>query len=59
MVKVAFLVEGDVEKMIIDDLKQKSWFDKFNMEIVGETVNVRGGGNLCPKNISDHCQYPT
>jgi len=52
VVKVAFLVEGDVEKMIIDDLKQKSWFDKFNMEVVGETVNVRGGGNLCPINIS-------
>jgi len=38
VVRVAFLVEGDVEKIIIDDLRQKSWFDKFNMEAVGETI---------------------
>ncbi|MBN2824713.1 MAG: hypothetical protein JXQ76_05275 [Campylobacterales bacterium] len=51
MVKVAFLVEGKVEKILIDYLANKGWFEKLNIIQVGPTIDAKGSGNICPKNI--------
>lgn len=51
MVKVAFLVEGKVEKTLIDFLVKDGWFNQFNIEQVGPTIDVKGGGGLCPHNM--------
>jgi hypothetical protein len=52
MVKVAFVVEGKVEKIFIDYLRQSGWLEKKGIIQVGPTIDAKGGGNLCPKNIS-------
>ena len=49
MVKVSFIVEGDVEKILIEALVP--WFKERGITKVGPVINVRGGGNLCPGNI--------
>jgi len=51
MVKVAFIVEGKVEKIFIDFLDKTEWFGKYNIEKVGPTFDAKGGGNLCPQNM--------
>jgi len=51
MVKVAFIVEGKVEKIFIDFLDKIGWFRKYNIEKVGPTFDAKGGGNLCPQNM--------
>lgn len=53
MVKVAFIVEGKIEKIFIDFLTQIEWFKKYNIEKVAPTIDAKGGGNLCPKNIEN------
>jgi hypothetical protein len=50
MVKVSFIVEGDVEKILVDALG--SWFKEKGIMKVGPVINVRGGGNLCPNNLN-------
>jgi len=51
MVKVAFLVEGKVEKKLIDYLVSEDWFSQFNIEQAGPVIDVKGGGSLCPHNM--------
>lgn len=51
MVIVAFIVEGKVKKFFIDSLNKQGWFDKYNIEKIGPTIDVKGGGNLCPRNM--------
>lgn len=51
MVKVAFIVEGKVEKIFIDFLDEIKWFEKYNIEKVAPTIDAKGGGNLCPRNM--------
>jgi len=51
MVKVAFIVEGKVEQIIIDYLHSNGWFTQFNIEKIGPTIDAKGGGNLCPRNM--------
>ena len=51
MVKVAFIVEGKVEKIFIEFLDKTEWFSKYNIERVGAIIDAKGGGNLCPKNM--------
>jgi hypothetical protein len=53
MVKVLFIVEGKVEKIFIDHLHEKKWFEQFGIQKVGPTIDAKGGGNLCPENIDD------
>lgn len=53
MVKVAFIVEGKVEKIFIDFLEEKGWFSQKNIHKVGPTIDAKGGGNLCPHNIQE------
>ena len=52
MVKVAFIVEGDVERIMIDHLQDTGWFEAKGIEQVGPTIDAKGGGNLCPRNLS-------
>ena len=51
MVKVAFIVEGKIEKIFIDFLDKSEWFEKYNIEKVAPTIDAKGGGNLCPQNM--------
>jgi len=50
MVKVAFLVEGETEEILINHLKQINWFEKYSLDIVS-IINLKGNGNFCTKNI--------
>jgi len=52
MVKMAFVVEGKVEKIFIDYLRTSGWLETRGITQVGPTIDAKGGGNLCPKNIS-------
>jgi len=54
MVKVAFIVEGKVEKIVIEYLNKIKWFEQFNIEIVGNVIDAKGGGNLCEKNLEKY-----
>jgi hypothetical protein len=52
MVKVAFIVEGDVEKIIVEKCFIKTgWLASKEIESISPVINVRGGGNLCPHNM--------
>lgn len=51
MVKVAFIVEGKVEKIFIDFLESEGWFTQKNIQKVAPTIDAKGGGNLCPQNM--------
>jgi len=53
MVKVAFIVEGKVEKIFIDFLEDDGWFVKYNIKKVAPTIDAKGGGNLCPQNMQN------
>ena len=50
MVKVVFIVEGDVEKIIVEKCFV-TWLQSKNIEIVKPVINAGGGGNLCPHNM--------
>ncbi len=52
MVKVAFIVEGKVEQIFIDNLHSNGWLESKNIEKVGPTIDAKGGGNLCPRNMN-------
>jgi len=52
MVKVAFIVEGKSEQIFIDFLFKNGWLSDKNIQKVGPTIDAKGGGNLCPKNIN-------
>lgn len=56
MVKVAFIVEGKVEKIVIEELRKNRWFEQFNIEIVGNVIDAKGGGNLCEKNLNKYIE---
>jgi len=51
MVKVAFIVEGKVEKLFIDSLEENGWFAQKSIKKVAPTIDAKGGGNLCPQNM--------
>jgi len=51
MVKVAFIVEGKIEKIFVDFLDNSGWFEKYNIQKVAPTIDAKGGGNLCPQNM--------
>ena len=50
MVKVAFLVEGQTEEILINHLESIGWFEQFNLSIIAN-INVEGNGNFCSHNI--------
>lgn len=51
MVNVVFIVEGKVEQIFIDFLHKSQWLVNKNINKLGPTIDVKGGGNLCPKNM--------
>jgi hypothetical protein len=51
MVKVAFIVEGKIEKIFIDFLNKSGWLEKYNIKKIAPTIDAKGGGNLCPPNM--------
>jgi hypothetical protein len=53
MVKVAFIVEGKVEKLFIDSLEENGWFTQKSIKKVAPTIDAKGGGNLCPQNMQN------
>lgn len=54
MVRVSFIVEGKVEKILIDHLDKTGWLQSKGVQKVGPTVDAKGGGNLCPRNIETY-----
>ena len=50
MVKIAFLVEGQTEEILINHLNSIGWFEQFGIEIIAN-INVEGNGNFCSHNI--------
>ncbi len=53
MVKVTFIVEGAVEKIIVERCFIKTgWLKSKNIEPTGPVIDAEGGGNLCPRNMS-------
>ncbi len=57
MVKVAFIVEGDVEKIVVEKcFIEKNWLEKYNITPIKPVINAGGGGNLCPKNIGQYIE---
>jgi len=53
VVKVAFIVEGKVERIFVDHLRETGWFARYGIEKVGPTIDAQGGGNLCPERLDD------
>ncbi|HEY4538163.1 MAG TPA: hypothetical protein VIG45_06890 [Erysipelothrix sp.] len=51
--KIAFIVEGDTEKIIIESDTFKNWIKNFNLELIDQVINATGGGNLLPDKIED------
>jgi hypothetical protein len=54
MVKVAFIVEGKVERIMIEHINKIKWFEQFNIQIAGNIIDAKGGGNLCEKNLEKY-----
>ncbi|MCP4702015.1 MAG: hypothetical protein GY862_34930 [Gammaproteobacteria bacterium] len=52
MVKAGFVVEGDCEKLLLESSSFKSWARKNGIQVCSPVINARGGGNLCPQQIS-------
>jgi len=53
VVKVAFIVEGDVEKIIVENcFINNGWLATKNIKAIKPVINATGGGNLCPHNIN-------
>ena len=56
MVRLGFIVEGETEKII---LEQSDFFDflrEHNIAFIKDVINANGNGNLLPHNISKHAQ---
>jgi len=53
VVRVGFIVEGDTEKVLVESLPFKNWISKFNIELIDQVINAKGGGNLLPHKIDD------
>lgn len=51
--KIAFIVEGATEKILIESEQFKNWIRPFNLELVDHIINAEGGGNLLPHKIND------
>ncbi|WP_415871497.1 hypothetical protein [Acinetobacter pittii] len=51
--KVAFIVEGGTEKILIESEQFKKWIQTFGLELIVPVVDASGGGNLLPHRIGD------
>lgn len=51
--KVAFIVEGGTEKILLESDQFSAWLTGMDLVLVKPVVDATGGGNLLPKNIGD------
>lgn len=51
--KVAFIVEGGTEKILLESDQFSSWLASLELELVKPIVDATGGGNLLPHKIGD------
>lgn len=51
--KIAFIVEGATEKILIESEQFKNWIKSFKLELIEHIINAAGGGNLLPHKIND------
>lgn len=51
--KVAFIVEGGTEKILIESDQFKNWIQTFGLELIVPVIDATGGGNLLPHRIGD------
>ncbi|EIA1497367.1 hypothetical protein Q9X98_005089 [Vibrio parahaemolyticus] len=51
MVNVAFIVEGNSEKIIVESDGFRSFLRSLGYELISPVVDAQGGGNLLPNNI--------
>lgn len=59
MVKVGFICEGDVEKILIESVNFQSFLKRLNIECVKPVINATGKDNLLPHRIAEHRQNLT
>lgn len=51
--KVAFIVEGGTEKILLESHQFSVWLASMGLELIKPIVDASGGGNLLPKNVGD------
>lgn len=51
MVKVAFIVEGECERMLIESANFQTWVKAQGLEICRPVIDAKGGGNLLPQHL--------
>lgn len=51
--KVAFIVEGGTEKILLESAQFAAWLASMELELIKPVVDASGGGNLLPKKIGD------
>ena len=56
MVKLGFITEGAVEKMILESGDFKTLLSELNIDFIPEVINTEGNGNLLPFNIEKYTQ---
>jgi hypothetical protein len=54
LVKVGFICEGDVERILIESPSFQDLLHRLNLECVYPVINAEGNGNLLPHNILKH-----
>lgn len=54
MVKVAFIVEGATEKVLVDSDGFHRWCGSLGIEIVDPVIDAKGGGNLLPEYLDSY-----
>ncbi len=56
MVKLGFIAEGAVEKMILESADFKNLLNELKIDFIPEIIDAKGNGNLLPRNIEKHSQ---
>jgi hypothetical protein len=51
LVKVAFIVEGATEKVLVDSSGFRAWCGLLGIEIAEPVIDAKGGGNLLPEYV--------
>lgn len=56
MVKLGFIGEGAVEKIILESSQFQEYLRSLGIDFVKEVIDAKGNGNLLPHNIEAHTQ---
>ena len=54
MVKLGFIGEGAVEKIILESVVFQEFLSSLRIDFVKEVVDATGNGNLLPQNIEGY-----